>query len=349
MDSVLGREGSVKSPSRRPVLRTLGLAAALASCAGSVRVHAPEVSESLARDGAARIDVEPFETRPGMTARVQSGESIDAHPDPAAVVTAGVRAEIAGRALRGGDPSGSVVKCTLDRFAIRVAKGVTSRNFATLYIDAACDVSRGSASDGALVWRGELRGRASARGGMAFDRGSAGLEHLIARMMSDATREMASDLVVRIAGLEGAASARAFDDEQERADLAGIDDGPLGDMALAEKVDRPALTIALADAHGNVRAAAWNAVAMGAGPGDPWPLGDTFAADDDASVRFYQYKALARQASAASLTQLQIALSTEKDALLAELAADALSSGGLGLPRRRANASTVTNGTATSP
>src|SRR5580658_7497726 len=91
----------------------VGLAVAVTSCGSSVRLHAPEVAESLARDGAARVDVEPFETRQDMTARIQSGESIDAHPEPAAVVTAGLRSEIAGRALHGGEPGGSLVKCTL--------------------------------------------------------------------------------------------------------------------------------------------------------------------------------------------------------------------------------------------
>lgn len=330
-------------------LRALALGATVCACAGSVRLVTPEVAESLAREDAAAVDVEPFETHAGLVARVQSGESIDEHPDPAAAVTAGMREEIAGRALHGGDPAGATVKCTLDRFAVRMTKGVTTKNFGTLYIDAACDVTR--SSDGALTWRGELRGRAAARGGMAFDRGSAGLEHLIARMLSDASREMASDLIVRVLGLKGTASARAFEDETERGDLAGVDDGPIGDMALAEKLDRAAVDVALGDPVVAVRAAAWNAVAVSAGPGDPWPLGDTFVKDDDARVRFYQYKALARQASAASLVQLQTAAKSETDGLLAELAADSLATGGIGLPRVRPspNAITVTNGTTTRP
>jgi hypothetical protein len=343
---------------RLRLLSCIPLVAFAAACAGSLRLMTPEVAESLAREDATRVDVEPFETRPGLDARVQSGETIDAHPNPAAAVTAGFREEIAGRALHGGDPAGATVKCTLDRFAVRVTKGVTSKNFGTLYVDAACDVAR--TTDGALQWRGELRGRAAPRGGMAFDRGSAGLEHLVSRMLSDATREMASDLIVRVLGLQGTSSARAFQDEAQHADLAGIDDGPIGDMALAEKIDRAAIDVALGDPVVSVRGAAWNAVAMSVGPGDPWPLGDTFIKDDDARVRFYQYKALARQASAATLVQLQAAARTETDAMLAELAADAIASGGIGSPRLSRlsrlprlppspNAITVTKGTTTSP
>ena len=139
--------------------------------------------------------------------------------------------------------------------------------------------------------------------------------------------------------------------------LAGIDEGLIGDMALAERIDRAAIDVALGDPLVSVRAAAWNAVAMSVGPGDPWPLGDTFVTDDDARVRFYQYKALAREASAATLVQLQTAAKSEPDAMLAELAADALASGGIGSPRLSRssrfspspNAITVTKGTTTSP
>jgi len=51
---------------------------------------------------------------------------------------------------------------------------------------------------------------------------------MIDRMMSDAAREMASDLLVRVLGLTGVPSARAFEDEQQQKEIAGIDDGDLG-------------------------------------------------------------------------------------------------------------------------
>ena len=321
----------------------------LVACVGEVRLHAPEIAGSDARANAVKVEVEPIATRDAVVMAVESGEVITPHPDPAAVLTEGIRAEIAGRALRGGEPGGYVVKCTLDRFAVRDDKGVTSRTFTTLYADAQCDVVR--AADGRLAWRGEIRGRTCARGGSTFDRGSSGLQRLIDRMMSDAAREMASDLVVRVMGLTGMPSARVFVDEAARSDLAGIDDAELGPAALAERiVDRAALDRALGDSKGGVRASAWNVVATSVGPGDPWPMGDTFVGDGDVRVRFHQYKALAREASAATLVQLQTAADGEKDSLLVELARDSLASGGIGVPRSaRAKASTVTNGTTTSP
>jgi hypothetical protein len=314
-----------------------------------VRLHAPEIAGSDARGSAVKVEVEPIATRDGVVATVESGEAITAHPDPAAVLTEGIRAEIAGRALRGGEPGGYEVKCTLDRFAVRDDKGVTSRTLTTLYADAQCDVVR--ASDGRIAWRGEIRGRACARGGSTFDRGSTGLQRLIDRMMSDAAREMASDLVVRVMGLTGMPSARVFADEEARSDFSGIDDSDLGPAALAGRIlDRAALDRALGDSKAGVRASAWNVVAMSVGPGDTWPLGDTFVGDDDVRVRFHQYKALAREASAATMVQLQAAADAEKNSLLSELARDSLASGGIGVPRSvRAKASTVTNGTTTRP
>ena len=295
------------------------------------------IAGSDARGNAVRVDVEPIVTgEADRRATIESGEAIARHPDPSAVLTEGMRAELAGRELRGGEPGGDVVKCTLDLFAARDDQGVTSRTFTTLYVDARCDVLR--ASDAQLAWRGELRARACAQGGSTFDRGSSGLQQLIDRMMSDAAREMASDLAVRVLGLSGTSSARAFEDEAERSERAGLDDSPLGAAALAGILPpSPALEHALGDKDNGVRASAWNAVAMSVGPGDRWPLGDTFVADEDVRVRFYQYKALAREASAATLVQLQTG--GREGRLVAPLRAFAqrlpLASGGLGISRSR--------------
>ena len=321
----------------------------LAACApDEVRLHAPEIAGSKARESPAKVELEPMVMGAGVTTAIESGESIAQHPDPSAVLTAGIRDELAGRALRGGEPGGYDVKCTLDRFAVRVENGVT-RRLATLYADAQCDVVR--AADSRVAWRGEIRGRACTREASSIERGSPGVQRMIDRMMSDAAREMASDLLVRVLGLTGVPSARAFEDEQQQKEIAGIDDGDLGTAALAERIlDRAALDRALADRQAPARAAAWNVVAMSVGPGDAWPLGDTFVPDGTASVRFYQYKALAREASAATLVQLEEAAAGEKDALLLEMARDSLASGGIAFPRSpRAKANTVTNGTTTSP
>ena len=138
----------------------------------------------------------------------------------------------------------------------------------------------------------------------SFDNDTSGLQRLIDRMMSDVTREMASDLVVRVLGLRSGKSTRVFRTESEREGLQGLDDGELGAATLAEQVRRATVDQALGTGDAEARAAAWNAVAMAVGPGDAWPLGATFVRDGDARVRFYQYKALAREASAATLAQL---------------------------------------------
>ncbi len=342
---------------RRPLLpwhavRLVAVCAGLALTAcgpQQVRLHAPDIAETDARSSAVKVDVEPLVTGAAVATTVGTGEILAPHPDPSAVLTSAIRAELAGRALRGGESGGYVVRCTLDRFAIRDEEAVASRAFAVLYADAACDVLR--ASDSRLAWRGELRGRACARGSLTIERSSRRIQPLIDRMMSDAAREMASDLLVRVLGLSFAPSERVFEAEVKRSKLGGVDDADLGRAELAERIaDRPALEQALGDTDADARASAWNLVAMTVGPGDPWPLGDTFVPDEDARVRFYQYKALAREASAATLTQLKDAASHETNALLQELARDSVASGGLGFPRTpRANATTATNGTTTSP
>ena len=307
--------------------------------------------------------------QPAQSSTVSSGKRLlrYAHPDAAAALTAGMRAEIGGRALEGGDPGGTSVTCTLDRLAVRDSTSVTTSTFAVLYVDLACDAVR--ATGGALVWRGELRGRGCARTLTGFARGASGLQTLLDRTMSDVARELASDLLVRALGLRSTAtSARVFDDEAESADIAGVDDGALGKAALAEdltslataaSVDGGAagMLAALADPKTGRRAQAWNALAMASGPGDPWPLDKAVARDGDERVRFYQYKALAREASPAALAELQAAVRDDGGSLASEMARDALASGGLGLPRRAngagtngsVNGSAVTNGTTTSP
>jgi hypothetical protein len=92
---------------------------------------------------------------------------------------------------------------------------------------------------------------------------------------------------------------------------------------------------ASSDHDPELRAAAWNVVAMAAGPGDPWQAGATLHLDDDALVRFVQYKALARLGTPAALHQLSSAAEREDDPVLSELVADAIKTGGTGLPRSR--------------
>ena len=176
------------------------------------------------------------------------------------------------------------------------------------------------------------------------------MQRMIDRMMSDAAREMASDLLVRVLGLASVPSARAFEDEQQQKEIAGIDDGALGTAALAERIlDHAALDRALADRQATARAAAWNVVAMAWVPathgrsatrssptGRDRPLLPVQGAGPRSVGR------LARSAREAA--------AREEGALLLEMARDALASGGIACPRSpRAKASAVTNGTTTSP
>jgi hypothetical protein len=317
----------------------------VAACGGAeLALHAPQLATSAARSEAAEIDFAPMTARRGaVVLKMETGESIAPQPDPAAVLTDAIRGELRARALRGGDPGGYAVQCSLDRFAVRSEKKLAGAGrFAALYADATCEADR--ASDRVTVWRGVLRGRAAAVGTTSPLAPALPLvQALVDAMVSDAAREMASDLAVRVLALTARPSSRVFADEAARASLAGIDDGPLGGAALAEEAT-PEVAKAKGDEAPATRAAAWNAVAMAA---DAIAM-ESIAFDEDERVRFYQYKLLARVGTPAALDQLRDAAARDGDSLLVELANDAIASRGIGLPRR-AKASIVTNGATTSP
>ena len=75
--------------------------------------------------------------------------------------------------------------------------------------------------------------------------------------------------------------------------------------------------------------------------------GEMFS-DEDAFVRFYQYKAFARHGTRATLSSAKRALRREPQALLEEFLRDTLASDGLAV-RGGKNASTDTNGTIPKP
>src|SRR5581483_8311376 len=111
-----------------------------------------------------------------------------------------------------------------------------------------------------------------------------------------------------------APSVRVFADEGEQRSRSGLDDTPWGPAALQENAAAVEHAMRSLDRRDAVmRAAAWNVVAMAAGPGEPWPAGEALALDDDALVRCVQYKALGRHASPASLAQLRSAAAREGD------------------------------------
>ncbi|HEX8790467.1 MAG TPA: hypothetical protein VF765_05910 [Polyangiaceae bacterium] len=256
-----------------------------------------------------------------------------APPGPASVLTAAMNAELAGRALHGGEQGGYAARCTLDRFALRQHASVTEgRALLALYADLSCEARR--TVDGRAVWRGELRGRTCSAESHLLGSDMGTMRRLSARALSDAAREMASDLAIRALALVAEPSARVFADESEQQTTSGLDDSPFGPAALSETTaSMDAAMRATSDHDPQLRAAAWNVVAMAAGPGDAWQAGATLSLDDDPLVRCVQYKALARLGSPAALQQLASATQREDDPVLSELVADAIKSGGTGLPR----------------
>jgi hypothetical protein len=255
--------------------------------------------------------------------------------------------ELHGRALQ-GDAAGFAAECRLDRFAIRTHSAMSSSSaLTTMFVDMSCTARR--RQDGAPVWRGELRARTVATAGVLFAGDDGSLESRVTRMFGDASRELASDLV-RALALGSSPSARVFRNEAAARIQSGIDDTPLGPAALAEKPEgvAPVLPSLKDEESPLTRASAWNVVALAAGPADPWLAGASLALDQDAYVRFYQYKALGRLGTPPALRQLQAALGSEDEPQLAELLRDTLASGGIGVTRST-NASAATKGSTTSP
>jgi hypothetical protein len=324
--------GSRGNPLFHPrIFLWLGLSP-IACAARPLALNAPDIAPNQGRDQA-HLEIEPLTTGgPGTVV----GDFMP--PGPAAVLTAAMKAEIEGRALHGGEPGGYVVRCRLDRFAVR-SRGsiVESDEMLVLYADLSCEARR--KSDAAVVWRGELRGRTAQETAniLASDTGTT--QRLVDRAMSDAARELASDLALRALGLLGEPSARVFADESHQRDSAGLDDAPYGAAALQENPAAVSGALrALGEHDAAMRAASWNVAAMAAGPGDEWVAGNAMRLDDDPIVRFVQYKALARLASAVALEQLHTARRKEHDSLLAEFIDDAVSSRGIGVARSIRNA-----------
>jgi hypothetical protein len=300
---------------------------ALVGCGGPLTLNTPNVTPTLAREPT-RVDLDPIETR-GL---VQGDFS---PPGPAAVLTAAMGQELVGRALTGGDPGGYAVRCTLDRFVVRQAKRpFENTELLALYADLACEAKH--ATDGSLVWRGELRGRVCEQATNVLGTAVGVTQHLVNRALSDAAREMASDLALRGLGLRAVPSARVFADDGQQRSSSGLDDTPWGPAALQENpgaVDHALHTLDARDV--TLRAAAWNVVAMASSPDDPWLAGEKLSLDDEPLVRFVQYKALARHGGEVALGVLKGAADRDGDGFVAELARDALATGGIGVVRRR--------------
>lgn len=306
----------------------------LAGCGSTpIGLHAPQTVASASDSGATPIDFERI-TLPKTNDPVVPGDLKFAPPPPEDVLTSAIRGELHARTFHGGDHAGYVVRCRLDRFAFRTDTQLRYA-MAILYVDMNCTVN--TKSDNTLAWRGELRGRgvAGARKN-EFDHEDDMWQAFADRTMSDVTRELASDIAVGALSLQGSATVRAFSNDDTEKATSAVNDGALGPVALAED---PAQTKRLAvpeltSRFSAVRAVAWNAVALASFPDEPWIGGIDTLLDDDAYVRFFQYKALARHGSRATLLEVRRAHKRETQDLLKEFLKDLVASDGLTFPRQ---------------
>jgi hypothetical protein len=299
--------------------RLLAAALGVACSARPLALHAPDIAPGSARDPTV-VELEPI-----AAGNAASFGADIAPPGPAAVLTSAIKAELDGRALHGGERGGYRARCTLDRFALRSRSSVLgSEEMLVLYADLSCEAKR--REDGAIVWRGEIRGRTAASAPNVLGSDANTTQRLADRATSDAAREMASDLALRALSLRGEPSARVFADEAQLRAEGGLDDTPYGPAALQEN---PAAVEGamrgMSEHDATMRAAAWNVAAMAARPGEPWPAPEKVSLDENPLVRFVQYKALARLGTAAASAQLRAAAQKEDEALLVEFLKDGLS------------------------
>lgn len=342
-----------RSPVTIARLASFVLLSFAAGC-GSTRLtlHEPQtVARSDVNAGTPVIDFQPITMHAGKTPVVAKG--FDLVGMPSMVLSSALSSELNTRAVKGGVPGGYVVACRLERFAFRTDTDLHVA-LAILYVDLGCSMT--TKADKTLVWRGELRGRAIAAGRRDEFADEDDLWQAYAdRTMSDVTRELATDIIVGALHLEQTVSMRAFDDQDAEHASAGVNDAPLGPVALSGDpavVKREAVSD-LQSRIAGTRAVAWNAVAMASAPDLPWIGGIDTVLDDDVYVRFFQYKALARHASKATLLDLRVAHKREVQDLLKELVKDSLTSDGIGFPRNGRTPTdaqtTPMNGDATSP
>jgi hypothetical protein len=306
----------------------------LAGCGSTpIALHAPQTVASANDVGATPIEFEPI-TMPKIANPVVKGDLDFAPPPPADVLTSAIGSELRARSFHGGDQAGYLVKCRLDRFAFRTDTELRYA-IAILYVDLNCNVT--TKSNGALAWRGELRGRgiAAARKN-EFDHEDEMWQAFADRTMSDVTRELASDIAVGALDLRGSAAVRSFANDDAEKATSSVNDGPLGAVALAEDVGQTKRMAVpeLKSRFSAVRATAWNAVALASFPDEPWIGGIDTVLDEDAYVRFFQYKALARHGSRATMLDVRRAYKKENQDLLKEFLKDLVASDGLTFPRQ---------------
>jgi len=311
------------------------LALAAVGCGQSPLIlHAPTLTSSAVSNAVTPLDLEPIGAPADPAAAIAIPGGVQA-PGPATLLTSGIRREIEASAFHGGEPGGYAARCRLDRFALR-RDSDKEHGYMIVYVDLGCDVKR--KADSVAVWRGELRGRSAALASRQFFSDAKVMDQILAdRAMSDVTRELVSDLAIRVLGLQGKPSARVFADQDAERQLAGVDDTPAGAAALAQDAEAANTFTEAAhrrDLDGATRAAAWNAVAMASGPDRPWIGGIETGIDDDTFIRFFQYKALARHATPPTLRELKTALKHEENDLLLEFLHDLEGTGGLGLTGR---------------
>ncbi len=306
----------------------------LAGCGSTpIVLNPPQTVAGAARADVTPIDFEPITLREKDNAIVKG--DLDFAPPPANdVLTSAIRGELRTRAFHGGDKSGYDVKCRLDRFAFRTDTELRYA-IALLYVDLSCTAFL--KSDNSIAWRGELRGRSIAAGRKTeFDHEDTMWQAFADRTMSDVTRELVSDLGTGALDLRGTPGARVFANEDAEKATTSVDDSPLGLLGLAQEIPQTkhAAPSEIHSRFSAVRASAWNAIALASFPDEPWIGGIDTMFDEDAYVRFFQYKALARHGSKATLQEVHRAHKKENQDLLKEFLKDLIASDGLSFPRQ---------------
>ncbi len=301
-------------------------ALALAGCgAGPLVLDAPDIARAVAR-APSPVEVEPIADGAAIV-----GDYMP--PGPAAVLTAAMNTELAGRALHGGESGGYSVRCTLDRFAVR---SHASRR----------------------AWRRRRRGSPSTPTCRARPPRARPRRHVAGRAARRAVAEgsnlLGSGASVRQRCRPGVLRRGARDGERPRAPrarpagraerprlrrrrpaeaAAGLDDSPFGAAAL-EQNGAPSSARAKGSHDGT------RTCARARGTSSRWRRGRRSlgrgreaALDDEPRVRFVQYKALARHGGDAALAQLRRRRADRGRLGAARAAGGALATRGIGVAR----------------
>lgn len=295
----------------------------------------------------------PSRLRLALMADARTGSTNEVGPDVARVLASEMATELSASAPRLPNRPNHVASCKLERFCIQEDWSRRQDwHLLIAYADVICDVR--DASESVTNWRGLIRGRAAAALSPSVDFPERGSRILVDRAIADLGRELASDLLVASLDDRPLATERIFRQPEAKVVFGGVLDAPRANLALVQDAERARELVESTDKSPAAMARHWNAIGLLAGGGRPWLGGIRTNLSSDALVRFFQYKALARHASPATLRELERASAEEPISILQVFALDAVASSGLAPVGRharpqRVSASRKTTGTTTNP